>query len=124
MKHIANFLFDLASNAFFIIMVSLLLVEQRYINNLYYQVRDYVTDGSVLYENAKSTTTNFFQLTRQEVISDLLAGISYDIQINGSYYDANGFNPSLFDFTSLKDNYLKSYVKDTKTGKIQYVLYE
>jgi len=124
MKSIKEILFEVVGIFLFCTALSLFFLQQKQISRSYQEIKNYVMDNDVLYEKSDSTTSDFFTLTKEEVIADLMTGISYDIKINGIYYLAYDFNPFLFDFSSLKETYNKSYVFDSKTGDIEYVSYK
>lgn len=121
MRFLADHIFETIGVIAFAIGFTILMASSRQLQEQYLQAKEMIQENKIAYVE-DSTEEKTDTISREDLISTLMTGISYDVSIDGTTLTAASYNARFFDYSNLADSYTKGYTYD-KNGTIQRIQY-
>ena len=110
-----------AAVAIFCIAIAVWLIVNNNLNKLLFTTKETVLDNAILYQSEEVTGQE--EISYEELISTIMIGQDYDIQVNETLIQAKDFNYLQFDYNLITNCSYKQQVIFNSDGSINRIIY-
>ena len=110
-----------AAVAIFCIALALWISVNNNLNKLLFTTKETVLDNNILYQSEEVSEQD--EISYEELISTIMIGQDYDIQVNEILVQANDFNYLQFDYNLITNCSYKQQVIYNNDGSINRISY-
>lgn len=111
-----------AAVAIFCIALSVWIIVNNNLNKLLFTTKKAVIDNDILYQSEENHEEN--TISYAELISTIMNGLDYDIQVNDITISAKDFNYLQFNYNCIPNKRYKQQVVYSENGTIFRILYK